>query len=95
MTVQTATDTALAEIFAKLNNAPPAERVVTANELIEQLRKATADAAESRRAAVRDLRLSGYTLKEIGEIVGVGPQRIHQIESGYNRHEQRSRKKAD
>jgi DNA-directed RNA polymerase specialized sigma24 family protein len=88
-------DTALTEIYGRFNRLPASERLVEANTLIEQLREATATIAESRRAAVREMRIDGYTLREIAELIGTTTQRIHQIESGYNRHEQKARKQAD
>jgi DNA-directed RNA polymerase specialized sigma24 family protein len=88
-------DTALTEIYGRFNRLPASERLVEANTLIEQLREATATIAESRRAAVREMRVDGYTLREIAELIGTTTQRIHQIESGYNRHEQKARKQAE
>ena len=88
-------DTALAEIYERFNRLAASERLVEANTLIEQLRDATAAIAESRRSAVREMRIDGYTLREIAEMIGTTTQRIHQIESGYNRREQKARKQAD
>lgn len=95
MIMQTDINTALEEVHARFNRLPASERLVEANVLIEQLREASATIAESRRAAVREMRIDGYTLREIAEMIGTTTQRIHQIENGYNRHEQRARKQAD
>ena len=88
-------DTALTEIYERFGRLSASERLVEANTLIEQLRDATATIAESRRSAVREMRIDGYTLKEIAQIIGTTTQRIHQLEAGYNRREQRARKQAD
>ena len=88
-------DTALTEIYERFGRLSASERLVEANTLIEQLRDATATIAESRRSAVREMRIDGYTLREIAEMIGTTTQRIHQIENGYNRREQRARKQAD
>ena len=95
MIMQTDINTALEEVHARFNRLPASERLCEANTLIEQLREASAAIAESRRAAVRSLRSDGYTLREIAEMIGTTTQRIHQLEAGYNRREQRARKQAD
>lgn len=58
----------------------------------EDLKEVVAEIAGMRRAAVRDLRINGYTLQEIGDMLGTTAQRVHQIESGYSRHEAAARK---
>jgi DNA-directed RNA polymerase specialized sigma24 family protein len=73
---------------------PPEERLTAANALLDELRAVMTEVATSRREAVRDLRMTGYTLKEIADMVGTTPQRIHQIESGYNRKEKADRKRS-
>ena len=86
---------ALATPLNKYERLAPSEQLIQANAYIEDLKEAVKEIANIRRAAVRTMRSYGYTLKEIGEIAGVGEQRIHQIESGYNRKEAKARKQAD
>ena len=69
-------------------------QLIQANDYMEELKDAVKQIAGMRRGAVRTLRSDGYTLKEIAEMLGTTVQRIHQIESGYNRHEQKARKQA-
>lgn len=71
---------------------PPEEQLVEATDIIDQLRAVMKEISDARRSAVRDLRITGYSLAEIGEMVGTTPQRIHQIETGYNRKEKADRK---
>jgi DNA-directed RNA polymerase sigma subunit (sigma70/sigma32) len=71
---------------------PAEERITKATELITELQAVVSEISDSRRVAVRDMRAAGYTLREIAEIVGTTPQRIQQIETGYNRHEKKARK---
>jgi DNA-directed RNA polymerase specialized sigma24 family protein len=86
---------ALDSTLQRFQALPPSERLTTSNLLMEELKVVTSQLASSRRAAVREMRSEGYTLKEIAEIADTTIQRIHQIESGYNRHEQKARKQAD
>lgn len=70
----------------------PSERLVDANTLVDELKSIVSEISDDRRVAVRELRLTGYTFKEIAEIAGTTPQRIQQIETGYNRREKAARK---
>lgn len=70
----------------------PEEQLVQGPERQEELKQIVAEIAGLRRAAVRQLRATGYTLKEIGNMLGTTAQRVHQIESGYSRHEAAARK---
>ena len=86
---------ALDSTLQRFQALSPSERLTTSNLLMDELKAVTSQLASSRRAAVREMRSDGYTLKEIAEIADTTVQRIHQIESGYNRHEQKARKQAD
>lgn len=86
---------ALQETLKKYGRLAPSEQLIQANEYTDDLKQAVKEIANQRRAAVRAMRSEGYTLKEIAEVVGTTIQRIHQIESGYNRKEAKARKKAD
>jgi DNA-directed RNA polymerase specialized sigma24 family protein len=70
------------------------DRLVEANDILDQLRAVMSEVSDSRRMAVRELRGEGWSLREISEIIGTTPQRIHQIELGYNRKEKADRKRA-
>lgn len=83
-----ALDRPLGRFFA----LPPSERFDAANDVLDDLRAVMAEVAESRRNAVRELRLTGFTLKEIADMHGTTPQRVHQLETGYNRREKAARK---
>jgi DNA-directed RNA polymerase specialized sigma24 family protein len=78
--------------LGRLAGLDPFEAITTANDAHEALLAAHAEIAAIRRRAVRELRAQGYTLREIADAVGVKPQRIHQIESGYDRREKEARK---
>ena len=78
--------------LGRLAGLEPFELIDEANRVNEALLQAQADVAALRRAAVRRLRSEGFTLQAIADQLGVKPQRIHQIEAGYDRHEQRARK---
>jgi DNA-binding NarL/FixJ family response regulator len=65
--------------------------LLKSNDAIAALTEAQHEVGLMRRRAVRELRAQGYLLKEIAERLDVKPQRIHQIESGYDRAEKRDR----
>lgn len=77
--------------LGRLARLDPFDLLTIANDANEQLLEAQADIAALRRGAVRQLRAEGWTLQQIGDQLGLKPQRIHQIESGYDRHEKRRR----
>lgn len=81
----------LAAPLGRLAGLDPFTILIVSNYANDALLEAQHEIAAMRRSAVRDLRAQGYTLKEIGEQIGVKPQRIHQIESGYDRREKRER----
>lgn len=83
--------TRLSQVFAKLDKLPDDEKIVVANKVNDALLEAQARVAAIRRAAVRQLRADGYTLREIGDLTGLAPQRISQIELGYGRKEKKAR----
>lgn len=85
---------ALSRPLGRLSALSSEEQLTVANDVMDQLRAITAEVSGIRRAAVRDLRMLGYSLAEIAEMTGTSLQRVHQIESGYNRKEQAARKKA-
>lgn len=80
--------------MARFSSLSAEERLLEANKLLDELRAIMSEVADSRRMAVRELRTSGFSLKEIADMVGTSAQRIHQIESGYNRKEKAARKHA-
>lgn len=86
---------ALQKTLEKYRRLAPSEQLIQANDYTDDLKQAVKEISNQRRAAVRAMRSEGYTLREISEIVGTTAQRIHQIESGYNRKEAKARKKAD
>ncbi|GAB3611545.1 hypothetical protein GCM10027414_36710 [Humibacter ginsengiterrae] len=47
--------------------------------LEDQARRDEADAAALRRSAVQALRAEGLTMKDAGRILGLSPQRVHQL----------------
>lgn len=82
----------LAAPLGRLAGLDPFTLLTQATEANEALLDAQANIASLRRAAVRRLRSEGFTLQAIADQIGVKAQRIHQIESGYDRHEQRARR---
>lgn len=86
---------ALQKTLEKYGRLAPSEQLIQANDYTNDLKQAVKEIANQRRAAVRTMRSDGYTLREIAEVVGTTTQRIHQIESGYNRKEAKARKQAD
>jgi DNA-directed RNA polymerase specialized sigma24 family protein len=92
MTTKTISEGA-APAMARFHSLSAAERLVAANSVLDELRNLMSAVADSRRVAVRELRTDGYSLKDIADMVGTTPQRIHQIESGYNRKEKAARKR--
>ena len=86
---------ALQATLDKYGRLAPSEQLIQANDYTDDLKEAVKEIANIRRAAVRTMRSEGYALREIAEVVGTTTQRIHQIESGYNRKEAKLRKQAD
>lgn len=68
----------------------PEDRLAEAPDVVDALQDAVATVAASRRRAVRQMR-EHMTLQEIADLIGSTPQRVHQIEVGYNRHEKKAR----
>lgn len=89
--IEDAIQVSLSRVTARLGRLDPLERIITANKAIEALRDAQGDLAGVRRAAVRQLRAEGWLLKEIAQQLGTSPQRVHQMEEGYDRHEKKAR----
>lgn len=83
----------LAAPLGRLAGLDPFTLIAEANEANEALLEAQADIAALRRGAVRRLRQQGLTLQAIADQLGLKAQRIHQIETSYDRHEKRSRKR--
>ncbi len=81
----------LAAVLAALQRQDTVQAILTAEEINRELLDAQAAVAATRRSAIRELRTQGFTLKEIGNLVGLSHQRIYQLETGYGRKE----KKAD
>ncbi len=81
----------LRAVVAALQRQDATQAIIIAEELNTALFEAQAAVAAARRSAIRDLRTQGFTLKEIGDQVGLSHQRIYQLETGYGRKE----KKAD
>jgi DNA-directed RNA polymerase specialized sigma24 family protein len=84
----------LAAPLERLAGLDPFTLLAKSNAAGAALLDAQARIGQLRRRAVRQLRAEGYTLKEIGDVLGVKPQRIHQLETGYDRTEKRERKKS-
>lgn len=83
----------LAAPLGRLAGLDPFTILIVSNFVNDALLDGQHQVAAMRRRAVRELRAQGYTLREIGEQIGVKPQRIHQIESGYDRLEKQARSK--
>ena len=82
---------ALEAVHDRCDRLPAVDRLTAANELIEELRVASARLGENRRAAVREMRADGSTLREIADALGVTTARVYQLEIGYDRTEKRRR----
>jgi hypothetical protein len=77
---------ALSPVLDGINaRSDPFERIELANHYVDALRRSVSDGAAVRRMAVRELRQTGMTLREIGERTGLTPARIGQIEQGLDR----------
>jgi hypothetical protein len=75
--------TALAPVLGGIGtHVDPFERIALANHYVDALRHSVSDGAAVRRAAVRELRAAGMTLREIAGRTGLTPARIGQIEQG-------------
>jgi DNA-directed RNA polymerase specialized sigma24 family protein len=77
--------------FDKLQELPDEEQILLSVGINEALLHAQHRLAQSRRTAVRSMRARGFTLQEIGGLLGMSHQRVHQIEQGYNRAEKKAR----
>jgi DNA-directed RNA polymerase specialized sigma24 family protein len=82
----------LAAPLGRLAGLDPFNLLIKSIDANKALLDAQAKIGAMRRSAVRHLRAEGYTLKEIGDVLGVKPQRIHQLETGYDRTEKKSRR---
>jgi DNA-directed RNA polymerase sigma subunit (sigma70/sigma32) len=82
---------ALAPILRSIAKEDPYDVIAQAGWLTEALREPSAQAATLRRQAVRVLRAEGHTLRDIAKETGLTSGRIAQIETGYDRGEQRVR----
>lgn len=69
--------------FAKLKGADPLSQIALAQDLNDKLLAAQAQVAALRRSAVRELRAQGWTFKELADELGMSPQRVAQIETGW------------
>ena len=83
--MSTSVGMALETVHERCDRLPAVERLTEAEELIEELRVASARLGANRRSAVREMRADGYKLREIADILGVTTARIYQIEIGYGR----------
>jgi hypothetical protein len=90
-TLKQATAAALAAPLGRLGRLDPFDLITEANDVNDALLDAQAAVAALRRGAVRRLRSEGWTLQQIGDALGLKPQRIHQIENSYDRHERKRR----
>jgi DNA-directed RNA polymerase sigma subunit (sigma70/sigma32) len=72
-------------VLRQLETLPAMERITATEPIREALLSVVGELATQRRAAVREVRSTGLTLREIGAEVGMSAQRLHQIESGYSR----------
>ena len=82
----------LAAPLGRLAGLDPFTALERSQAVLDELRDAQASVGEIRRSAVRQLRDEGWLLREIADRLGVKPQRIHQIENGYDREEKRLRR---
>lgn len=73
----------------RLRGLPPIQAILTATDVNQVLLDAQAEVASIRRQAIRNLRASGWTLAEIGDQLGMSPQRVHQLEIGYDRRDKK------
>lgn len=78
---------AISPVLARVARLEPYERIKVSQEINDALLAAQASLAAHRRAAVRQLRSDGWTLREIAEELGMTVQRVHQIEIGMGRKE--------
>ncbi len=82
-----ATAAALRPIIDAVREEGSVDTVILAQAVNEALLTAQSEVAAVRRAAVRQLRRDGWTLREIGEAVGLTISRVAQIEAGMGRHD--------
>lgn len=68
-------------------NFDPVDQVIEAHKLNQALLDGQGVFAETRRRAVRTLRMQGWTLKDIALATGMSHQRVSQIEAGADRKE--------
>ncbi len=84
---------ALVGPLERLGKRDPVELLTMSNSCAEALLEGGHQIASMRRAAVRQLRIDGFTLREIGDQTNMSVARVHQIESGYDRKEKKERAK--
>lgn len=83
---------AVAPIMERIRNEDAVTRFREAGELNEAVKAVVSmPASKLRRHSVRELRGSGWTLKEIAQEMGLTTGRIAQIEFGYDRTERKRR----
>lgn len=85
---------ALAPIMKRIGREDPYDRIIQYGWMTEAVRNLNAEASKGRRAAVRQLRAEGHTIREIAAGTGLTSGRISQIEFGYDRHEAKARRGA-
>ncbi len=90
--IVTAVAEALGPPLRRYGRMSAEERIEHAAAINDVLLEAQATVAATRRAAVRELRTSGWTLQEIADLFGLTVSRVHQIEHGYSRAERKYRK---
>jgi DNA-directed RNA polymerase specialized sigma24 family protein len=76
----------------RLAGLEPFTLLTRSNDALKAMQDIESRIGALRRKAVRELRAQGYTLREIAEPLGVKPQRIHQLEIGYDRAEKKARR---
>jgi DNA-directed RNA polymerase sigma subunit (sigma70/sigma32) len=89
-----AVEKAIGPVLRRYKRLDVWEQAALADAVNAGLLNAQRDVARLRRSAVRALRMQGYTLKEIGDQIGISITRVLQIEQGYNRAERAKRKGA-
>lgn len=81
------TSDAIRPIIDAVRNEGPVDAILLAQQINEALLSAQGEVAMLRRSAVRQLRGEGWTLREIGEAVGLTTSRVAQLEAGMSRHD--------
>jgi len=81
-TIQERVDKATRPIANRIAREDPIDVIAQGSELIDASKMLSSRGASLRRAAVRQLRAEGWTLREIASATGLTSARISQIETG-------------